>query len=140
MHLTLAGRDDEALAERVRALARTLPEHAGPPSLSPEHRALRLRECEGPPSFDALALELLRYHIALDTRPTTCARAASLPNRLLEALRRVLWRLLGNPLDRIALQQTRVNELLLDALCRAVAESSRSPAGPTPPTPPANAP
>lgn len=118
MRLIVAGREDEALAARIRNLATTLPEAATPFRLSPEHRALRLRMCADPAAFDALSLDLLRHHLALDPRPPAAPRPQGIRARALTILRRALWRLLGAPLERLALQQTRINELLLDALGR----------------------
>ncbi len=118
MRLIVAGREDEALAARVRDLATALTEAAAPSRLSTEHRALRLRECADPGAFDALALDLLRHHVALDPRPPTVPQPQGIRARALAVLRRALWRLLGDPLDRLALQQSRVNELLLDAIGR----------------------
>lgn len=132
MRLTMAGQPDESLAERVRTLAATVPDTAGPPRLSADHCALRLRQCADPVQFDTLALELLRHHIALHPQLPVTPPRRSIRQRILERVRRMLWRLLGDQLERLALQQTRINELLLEAIQRT-AHVRQSASVPPPP-------
>ena len=94
---------------------------------------MQLRRCGTPADFDARSLELLRHLVALDPRLPLPPAAAGLRARVLGTVRRTLWRLLGGPLDRLALQQTRINELLLDAIRRmSLRDDSPQPPPPAP--------
>lgn len=125
------------LARRTQAIADAMAAGPAPRRYSPEHSALHLRGCRTETEFLRVFLELAGRLAMIDASP------APVPSGFLSApiarFRRVVWRWLGNPLDRVVARQNRATAIVLDAVRFCAAAVSSAPTSADAPEPPPDA-
>lgn len=104
------GRDVAAAADRLAAVP------GGIGALAPDHTALRLKVVDPRQDYLGKFIDLLRIRHGIRTADYYIPRGPGLRGRVAVALKTFLWKLLRYQHDRIAFQQSAVNELAINAL------------------------
>ena len=117
MKLTVAGRDRSAdLGAAMAAEGARLAVQAGVVPLWPGHSALSLKAATDESDYLRRFTGLLRLRHGIRTGDFHIARAPGLRGRLSLAVKTFLWKLLHYQHERLAAQQSLVNELAIAAL------------------------
>jgi hypothetical protein len=117
MKIILAGKDRAAdIGSQVVAEAARLKAVGSIGSLSPEHTALRLKQCANGDEFMHDFLDLLNMRHGVRTTDYYIPRGPGLRGKVAVALKTVLWKLLRYQHDRTTFQQNLINELEINAV------------------------
>ncbi len=117
MTISVAGQDDQQLAEQVRRTAADMQRGARRPSaVSREIGALALAGSATDAAYHENFLRLLRYRDAVDTLDFDIPRRPGPAGGCLRQIKRCLWKLLRYQHDRIAFRQNLINGLFTQAL------------------------
>lgn len=115
MQLELAGQD--RTADVGADLTRRATRHQGPLSRwAATDSALCLKTSRSTGEFMAHYCRLLRLRYALSTEPFPIPGKPGATGRFLRRLKGILWKVLRYQHDRMAFQQTAVNELVISAI------------------------